>query len=306
MQPTLLILAAGMGTRYGGLKQIDHFGPSGETIMDYAVYDALRAGFGKVVFVIRHDFESDFRAMVGGKYESRVPVDYAFQELDDLPAGFRAPPGRTKPWGTAHAIWCARHSVREPFVSINADDYYGKRAFRAAAEHLLRSAVARAVPEYCVVGYPVLGTLSEHGAVARAICDIDEEGYLRGLVERTRLEKHGATGRYVDEGGNVCMLRGNEVVSMNMLGFSPPVFAQIERHLAHFLDAKAGAPDEPECLIPVVVGQILQEKVARMRVLRTVDAWFGVTHQGDKPEAMARIRKMVERGEYPSPIWNDA
>lgn len=306
MEPTLLILAAGMGTRYGGLKQIDPFGPSGETIMDYAVHDALHAGFGKVVFVIRRDFESDFRAMVGAKYESRVPVDYAFQELDDLPAGFRAPPSRAKPWGTAHAIWCARHLVHEPFVSINADDYYGKRAFRAAAEHLLRSAVAQAVPEYCVVGYPVLGTLSEHGAVARAICDIDEEGYLRGLVERTRLEKHGATGRYVDEGGNVCMLRGNEVVSMNMLGFSPPVFAQLERHLARFLEAKAGAPDEPECLIPVVVGQILQKKAARMRVLRTVDAWFGVTHQGDKPEAMARIRKMVERGEYPSPIWNDA
>jgi hypothetical protein len=305
MQPTLLVLAAGMGTRYGGLKQLDPFGPGGETLMDYAVYDALAAGFGRVVFVIRRDFEPTFRAGVGSRYESRVAVDYAFQELADLPSGCRPTPGRGKPWGTAHAIWCARGCVHEPFVSINADDYYGKRAFRAVAEHLRRPAAAQAVPEYCLVGYPVLATLSEHGAVARALCDIDENGFLRGLVERTRIERHGATGRYVDEAGNAHALEGNEVVSMNMLGFSPPVFAQLEQHLVRFLDGQQRAPDDSECLIPVVVDQILKEKAARMRVLRTTDTWFGVTHLSDKPKAMARIREMVERGDYPSPIWND-
>ena len=304
MPPTLVILAAGMGTRYGGLKQIDRFGPSGETIMDYAVYDALAAGFGKVVFVIRHDFETPFRALVGTKYESRVPVEYAFQELDDVPAGCFPTPSRTKPWGTAHAIWSARHCVREPFVSVNADDYYGKDAFQAVARHLLGVADAP-VPEYCLVGYPVLATLSEHGAVARAICNLDEEGYLRGLLERTRVEKTGATGRYLDDADHVRTLTGDEVVSMNMLGFSPAVFAQLERHLTEFFEGQRRAPDNSECLIPVVVDRILKESAARMRVLRTTGTWFGVTHQSDKPDVMARIREMVARGDYPSPIWND-
>jgi hypothetical protein len=303
MKPTLLILAAGMGSRYGGLKQIDRFGPNGETIMDYALYDALAAGFAKVVFVIRHDFESDFRAVVGSKYESRVSVDYVFQELDELPPGFTVPSGRTKPWGTAHAIWCARRCVRDPFVSVNADDYYGKGAFKAVAQHLVRPGAER-LPEYCVVGYPVLQTLSEHGAVARAICEIDEEGFLRALVERTRVERSGGTGRYVDEAGNVCILKGDEVVSMNMLGFSPSVFDQLERHLTRFLEVQNRTPGNSECLIPVAVNEILKEKAARMRVLPTADAWFGVTHAKDKPAAIETIREMVKRGEYRSPIWS--
>src|ERR1022692_3516508 len=168
MNSTLLVLAAGMGSRYGGLKQIDPFGPSGETIMDYSVYDSLRAGFAKVVFVIRREFESAFRAAVGDKYGSRISVEYVFQQLDDLPPGFTVPEGRTKPWGTAHAIWCARRAIAEPFVSINADDYYGKNAFKAVAEHLMRAATPESVPEYCMVGYPVLQTLSDHAAVTRA------------------------------------------------------------------------------------------------------------------------------------------
>jgi len=283
MNPTLLILAAGMGSRYGGLKQIDPFGPNGETIMDYSVYDGLAAGFAKVVFVIRRDFESEFRTVVGRKYENRMPVEYVFQELGDIPAGFTAPAGRTKPWGTAHAIWCARQSVKEPFLSINADDYYGRNAFKAAAAHLMQKDVGP-VPQYCMVGYPILQT----------------------LVERTKVERSGNTGRYLDEAGNARVLKGDEVVSMNMLGFLPSVFAQIERHFTRFLAGQDRTRDNSECLIPVVLGEILKEKAATMRVLPTADAWFGVTHAKDRPAAIETIRGMVKRGEYPSPIWNNS
>ncbi len=303
MNPTLLVLAAGMGSRYGGLKQIDRFGPSGETIMDYAIYDALAAGFAKVVFVIRHDLESDFRAVVGSKYESRVPVDYVFQEIDDLPQGFTVPAGRTKPWGTTHAIWCARHGVKEPFLSINADDYYGKNSFKAAAQHLMQ---AGCLPEYCVVGYPIMQTLSEYGAVARAICAVDEEGFLKALVERLRVERAGDSARYVDEAGNAHVLKGDEVVSMNMLGFSPVVFDQLERHLTRFLAVPNRTRDNSEIPIPVALNEILKEGTAKVRVLPTSDAWFGVTHAKDKPSAMETIRDMVKRGQYPSPIWNNS
>jgi hypothetical protein len=305
VSPTLLILAGGMGSRYGGLKQLDRFGPSGETIMDYALYDALAAGFDKVVFLIRHDFEAEFRAVVGRKYEGRVAVAYAFQELDELPPGFTVPPGRTKPWGTTHAIWCARHAIAEPFVSINADDYYGRSAFVAVAGHLRRPDIAGPVPEYCMVGYPVLQTLSEHGGVTRALCQVDDQGLLLGLDERTKVERAGATGRYLDESGRVCALRGDEVVSMNMFGFTPAAFAQLERHLASFLAAERQHPNDAESVIPVVVDRILKEKSARMRVLPTHDAWFGVTHAQDKPGVMATLARMVEQGAYPSPIWSN-
>jgi hypothetical protein len=294
---TLLILAAGMGSRYGGLKQMDGFGPSGETLMDYSIHDALEAGFDKVVFVIRRDFEADFRKVVGGKYESRVAVDYVFQAADELPSGFSVPAGRTKPWGTTHAIWCARHVLKGPFVSINGDDYYGKNAYKVVAKHL-----GAGSPEYCMVGYPVLRTLSDHGAVARAICQVDGQGLLQALVERLNVEKFGNTGRYVDEAGSACVLAGNEVVSMNMWGFTPAVFEQLERRFTTFLsDPKAGAS---ECIISVSLGQLVAEGDVRVRVLPTSDTWFGVTHADDKPGVMATIRGMVARGDYPSPVWN--
>ncbi len=306
MRPTLLILAAGMGSRYGGFKQIDSFGPSGETIMDYAIYDALAAGFGRVVFVIRHGFEEDFRAVVGSKYDKRVAVDYVFQEMDVLPAGFTPPIERSKPWGTAHAIWCARTCVSEPFACVNADDYYGKSAFRVVAAHLVGLDARAALPEYCIVGYPVLETLSQHGGVARAICQLDQHGFLTGLAERTGIEKAGATGKYADETGTVRTLRGDEVVSMNMMGFTPTVFAQIEQHLVPFLASQRQKPDNRECLIPEVVGKIVQAGAARVRVLPTSDRWFGVTHAKDKAAATQIIRAMVECGDYPSPIWPPA
>jgi len=294
---TLLILAAGMGSRYGGLKQMDGFGPSGETLMDYSIHDALAAGFDKVVFVIRRDFEAGFRKVVGAKYESRVAVDYVFQALDELPAGFTVPAGRSKPWGTTHAIWCARHAVKTAFVSINGDDFYGKNAYRVVAKHL-----GAGTPDYCMVGYPVLRTLSDHGAVARAICQVDGQGLLQALVERLNLEKSGNTGRYVDETGSERVLAGNEVVSMNMWGFTPAVFDQLERRFTRFLSGpNLGAA---ECIVAVSVGELVAEGAARVRVLPTSDNWFGVTHANDKPGVMDTLRGMVERGDYPSPIWN--
>lgn len=304
MKPTLLVLAAGMGSRYGGLKQLDGFGPSGETIMDYSVYDALGAGFGKVVFVIRREFESAFRTAVGDKYASRVPVEYVFQQLDDLPPGFTVPSGRTKPWGTTHAIWCARRAIAEPFVSINADDYYGKTAFKAVAEYLLRAPSAEHAADYCMVGYPILQTLSEHAAVTRAICRVDEGGFLESLAECSKVERTPDGAQYVDSGGETHLLDGDEVVSMNFWGFTPFVFEQLERHLTRFLENQREAPGASECLIPVVVGELLKEEMAKVRVLSTSDAWFGVTHPEDKPNVTKTIAEMVTRGDYPSPIWD--
>jgi hypothetical protein len=303
MRPTLLVLAAGMGSRYGGLKQIARFGPGGETLMDYAIYDALAAGFAKVVFVIRRSFGADFRAGVGSKYEGRVAVDYVFQEMSSLPQGFGTFAERTRPWGTAHAIWCARDVVREPFACVNADDYYGKSAFRVMAAHLSAPGVPGPRPEYSVVGYPVLQTLSEHGGVTRALCELDGEGYLTALTERAGMERSGATGRYLDESGATRVLKGDEVVSMNMMGFSPAVFAQLERELLAFLESQRRSPSNAECVLPVVMGKLIKNGAARMRVLPITDAWFGVTHAEDKAGVTRRIAEMVARGDYPSPIW---
>ncbi len=304
MKPTLLVLAAGMGSRYAGLKQIDGFGPSGETIMDYSIHDALAAGFGKVVFVIRRDFEAAFRAAVGSKYERRIAVDYVFQELGELPPGFSAPAGRIKPWGTTHAIWCARRAIAEPFVSINADDYYGKRPFAAVAEHLARAAGRAGVPEHCMVGYPVGETLSEHAAVTRAVCQVDAAGFLEALVERMKIERADGGARYFDESGAPHTLPGDAVVSMNFWGFFPSVFEHLEAHLARFLAAAGAGPGNPECLIPVSVGEMIRAGAAKVRVLPTTDRWFGVTHPQDKPGVVRTIREMVDRGDYPSPIWD--
>ncbi len=303
MEPTLLVLAAGMGARYGGLKQLERLGPSGETIMDYSVHDALTAGFTKVVFVIRRAFEAEFRSKVGSRYGSRVAVEYVFQELDQLPVGFVPHPTRQKPWGTVHALWCARECVRGPFCCVNADDYYGKRAFRIVFEHLMRPRSSGQLPEYCIVGYPILKTLSEHGAVTRAICELDEKGLLMDLTERRGVAQAEGGLRYLDATGTACHLEGTEAVSMNMMGFTPAVFGQLESELALFLEAQQRVPDESECVIPTVVGSLVRREVARVRVLPTSDTWFGVTHPADKPRVIEMIRRMVEKGEYPSPIW---
>jgi hypothetical protein len=300
---TLLVLAAGLGSRFGGSKQLARFGPGGETMMDYAIYDALAAGFDRVVFVIRRALEAEFRATVGSRYERRIAVDYVFQEIDDLPAGFVAPAGRRKPWGTAHAIYCARTRVCEPFANVNADDFYGQHAFRVMAQSLRQSSISGSLPEYYVVGYPVLSTLSDHGGVSRAICELDDEGFLLSLTERCGLVRAGTTGKYVDQAGAERILRGDEVVSMNMMGFTPTVFGQLERQLAVFLEQAHPREGEPELVLPEVIGKLIAQKAARMRVLPTPDAWFGVTYAQDKPAVTHLLAEMVKRGDYPSPIW---
>lgn len=303
MNPTLLILAAGMGSRYGGLKQIEPFGPNGETLMDYSLYDALRAGFEKVVFVIRRDFEADFRESVGRKYEKKTQVEYVFQELTDLPPGFTFPIDRPKPWGTAHAVWAARSVVKEPFVSINADDYYGRTSFQLVAQHLARPSASQRVPEYCMAGYRLSQTLSDHGAVARALCEVDGRGFLKNIIERTAIEASEAGPKFMDETGCLRILKGDEIVSMNIWGFPPSVFGQLERHFAKFLKTHNRSRETSEFYLPVAVDQILKEKSAKVRVLPTPDPWFGVTYQDDRAPVVRNMRGLVERGEYPSPLW---
>lgn len=297
MKPTLLILAAGMGSRYGGLKQIDPVGPGGETIIDYSIYDALRAGFGRLVFVIRRDIEVPFKEIVGARFEKRIPVEYVFQELDKLPPGFAVPPGRTKPWGTAHAILMAADAVREPFAAINADDFYGADSFRALAGHL-----SSGTPDYAMVGFVLRNTLSDFGSVARGVCATSPEGWLTGVVERTKIERSGAGATAAGEDGAVLRFTGDELVSMNMWGFTPALFAQLKIAFAEFLRAR-GREEKSECYIPSVVNDLIRTGAARARVLRTNAPWFGVTYREDRPFVVAGIRELIARGEYPEQLW---
>ncbi len=297
VKPTLLVLAAGMGSRYGGLKQIDPVGPSGETIIDYSVFDALRAGFGKLVFVIRRDLEQQFKELVGARFEQRLPVDYAFQELDNLPVGFTVPAGRTKPWGTAHAILMGDDAVEEPFAAINADDFYGAQSFQLLAKHLQSGS-----PDYAMVGFILRNTLSEHGSVARGVCQVGAGGYLQTVTELTKLEPAGSGARNTGPDGQITQLTGDEAVSLNMWGFTPAVFPQLRQRFREFLERR-GADPKAECYIPSVVAELIEAGEARVKVLRTKDAWVGVTYREDRPQVVESIRRLVARGEYPSRLW---
>lgn len=296
-KPTLLVLAAGMGSRYGGLKQIDPVGPDRETIIDYSIYDALRAGFGKLVFVIRHDIEAPFKQIIGARFEKRMAVEYVFQELDKLPPGFSVPPGRTKPWGTTQAILMAADVIHEPFAAINADDFYGAASFRVLAEHL-RSGSA----DYAMVGFILRNTLSEFGSVARGACRVGADGYLQGIAELTKIEKDGNGAKYTDAAGILHRLGGNETVSMNMWGFTPALFAQLREEFIAFLQ-KSGKDEKTECYIPLIVNNLTSTGRARCKVLRTTDAWFGVTYREDRPRVIESVRTLITRGEYPEKLW---
>jgi hypothetical protein len=296
-KPTLLVLAAGMGSRYGGLKQIDPVGPGGETIIDYSIYDALRAGFGKVVFVIRSDIEKDFREAIGARFERRTPVEYVFQELNQLPSGFSPPPGRTKPWGTAQAILAAAETIHEPFAAINADDFYGANSFRILAEHLRSGS-----PDYAMVGFILRNTLSEFGSVARGVCRADDKGFLESVTELTKIEKDGARVRYTDASGAAQSLTGDESVSMNMWGFTPALFEFLREEFTSFLK-KHGQEEKSECYIPTVINGLVTTRKVRCRVLRTTDSWFGVTYREDRPFVVEGIRRLIARGDYPEKLW---
>lgn len=292
-----------MGSRYGGLKQIDPVGPSGETVLDYAVFDALRAGFARVVFAIRRDFEAVFREKVGAKYAGRIAVDYVFQSVDALPHGFTAPAGREKPWGTGHAVWCARDAVREPFAVINADDFYGADSFRRLGEFLGRANAganerkqSETAPraKFAIVGFQLAKTLSEHGAVSRGVCAVSEDGKLRAIVERTGIE--------ASDVGPRRAFSGEEVVSMNCWGFTPELFVGLEEQLREFLAARRDEP-KSEFYLPAAVSTMIARAQADVEVLPTGSTWFGVTFREDKPRVVAAIAELVERGEYPVKLF---
>lgn len=300
MKPTLLILAAGMGSRYGGLKQVDGLGPNGETIIDYSVFDAIRAGFGKVVFVIRKSIEKDFLEVFGNRFNKLVKVEIAFQELDMLPQGFAVPEGREKPWGTAHAVWVTRHLIDEPFAVINADDFYGYDTFRVLAQELSRPNLEKG--SYFMVGYKLGNTLSEQGAVSRGICSTNADGFLLNVVERTHIERTGGVVKYEDENGNLVPVDENVPVSMNFWGFTPDFFEYTEKLMSDFFSNQIGNV-KAEFYIPTVVNRAIKEGVARCKVLETKASWFGVTYPGDRPQVVAKLKELTGKGEYPSPLW---
>jgi len=295
-KPTLLVLAAGMGSRYGGLKQIDPVGPNGETIIDYSIYDALRAGFGKVVFVIRRDIEDQFKKIIGVRFEKKVPVEYVFQELDKLPAGCAVPPGRTKPWGTGHAILMAAETVREPFAAINADDFYGATSFRVLAKHL-----GSGSGDFAMVGFVLRNTLSEFGSVARGVCKTNADSFLESVTEMTKIERDGGGAKTVGPDGKALALTGDETVSMNMWGFTPALFGDLQKLFAKFLEQR-GNEEKSEFYIPAAVNDLVRAGRARVKVLRTSDPWFGVTYREDRPFVVEGIRKLIARGDYPEKL----
>jgi len=297
MKPTLLIMAAGMGSRYGGLKQIDSVGPNGETIIDYSIYDALRAGFGKLVFVIRKEIEEPFKEIVGRRFEKRVAVEYVLQELEMLPAGFSVPAGRTKPWGTTQAILLAGGAIEEPFAVINADDFYGAEGYRVLAQQLQSGG-----EEYAMAGFVLRNTLSEFGTVARGVCRVSGDGYLESVVEMMKIEHDGAHAKNTEENGATTRLEGSEAVSMNMWGFTPRIFPQLEEHFRRFLEAH-GTEEKSECYIPRVVNDLVEAGQARVKVLRTGDSWFGVTYREDRPHVVENINKLIRGGAYPETLW---
>ena len=292
--PTLLVLAAGMGSRYGGLKQLDPVGPSGETILDYAVFDAIRAGFGRVVFVIRRDFAEEFRSKVGAKYAGRIEVDYVFQSADALPEGFTVPTGRERPWGTGHAVWCARGAINSPFAVVGADDFFSRDAFERLAGFLGGDLSAeRGRASFCMVGYRLVRTLSENGTVSRGICETGADGMLTSITERTAIDPS-----QLGAGG----LDPQQIVSMNCFGFTPALFDALDRELRLFLQAR-GAELKSEFYLPAVVSSMIALGQASVRVLPTTGEWFGVTNREDKPRVVAALAALVASGEYPERLF---
>lgn len=300
MKPTLIILAAGMGSRYGSLKQVDAVGPNGETIIDYSVFDALRAGFGKVVFVIRKDIEKDFLEVFGKRFDGKVPYEIVFQELDMLPEGISCPPDRVKPWGTAHAVWVCRNAVDEPFAVINADDFYGADSFRVLAKALTNPDLKQG--DYFMVGYHLKNTLSEQGSVSRGVCTVDQRSLLSDVVERTHIERIAGDVKFKNESGDMVAVDENSLVSMNFWGFTPNFFGHIDSMLNEFLSGSLANP-KAEFYIPTVVNRLIKNGNATCKVLPTTSQWFGVTYPGDKPVVMNSLKQLVDNGDYPSPLF---
>lgn len=303
-RPALVVMAAGIGSRYGGLKQIDPIGPHGEIIIDYSVYDAIAAGFERVVFIVRDEIKDEFSELIGRNIGNRCDAECVVQRADDLPSGFALPPERTKPWGTAHAVLACRHVIDTPFAVINADDFYGRAAYQALYDHLVSARDYAEAADYCMVGYRLVKTLTEHGHVARGVCVVSEDGYLVEIQERKRIQDFGGIPRFTEDGEHWLDLPRDSTVSMNMWGFTPSLIPELENRFAHFLRTTA-EPNTDEYLLPDLVGELVSEGKARVKVLREDAQWFGVTYREDRKTVQQAIRALVQRGVYPDDLWGD-
>ncbi len=303
-KPILVVMAAGMGSRYGGLKQIDPVGANGEIIMDYSLYDAHKAGFEKVIFIIRREREADFRQVIGDRIQSVFEVTYVYQEVDSLPAGFTVPEGREKPWGTGHAVLCAEAAIDAPFVVINADDFYGRQAFASIFTFLCQQETSNTIPySFGMVGYQLQNTLTENGHVARGVCELEGDK-LVSITERTRIESRPEGVAYTEDGEHWIPLANDTTVSMNLWGFSADFTQELKKDFKRFLtQAVSQNPLKAEFFLPSVVNQLLLEKKAQVKVLLSADKWYGVTYKEDKPLVCAAVKKMTEEGLYPSKLW---
>lgn len=306
-KPVLVVMAAGMGSRYGGLKQIDPVDKEGHIIMDFSIYDAVRAGFKKVVFIIKRENLEDFKKAIGDRLSRQVEVSYVFQELSNIPEGYQIPEGRVKPWGTGHAVLCCIHEIDGPFAVINADDYYGSHAFKAAYDFLTNTEDAYGTCQYMMVGYKLENTLTDNGHVSRGICVTDEEGYLVKIHERTHIEKRGSAAAYTeDEGKTWVEIPQGSIVSMNMWGFTPSILQELKERFTRFLDENLEKnPLKCEYFLPFVVDELLTEKKASVKVLKSMDKWYGVTYKEDKPQVVDAIQRLKDSGLYPQHLWEE-
>lgn len=303
MKPTLLLLAAGMGSRYGGLKQLDGLGPNGETIMDYSIYDAIQAGFGKIVFVIRKDFEEQFRTQVLSKYEGHIPTELVFQSIDNIPEGFSVPEGREKPWGTNHAVLMAKNVINEPFCVINCDDFYSRDCFKVIG-NFLANLPEGAKNQYAMVGFRVGNTLSENGTVSRGICTTNAEKHLVDVVERTKIERRNGKVQYIGDEGEWVVTDDNTPVSMNVWGFTPDYFEYSEAYFKEFLSDKKNIENKKsEYFIPLMVNKLINDGTASVEVLDTTSSWFGVTYPEDRESVVTKIQLLVDESVYPSKLF---
>jgi dTDP-glucose pyrophosphorylase len=301
--PGLIVMAAGIGSRYGGLKQIEPIGPEGEIILDYSIYDAKQAGFRKIVFVIKNEIQEAFQGRIDQTIGQHCEIAYAFQELGNLPQGIEVPQDRRKPWGTAHAVLICQHLVDTPFAVINADDFYGRTSFQALGTYLRSAQDRDDVYDFCMVGYNLKNTLTDHGHVARGVCTVDQAGYLEEVRERTRIEKFNGEVKYTENGETWVDIAGDSLVSMNMWGFTPVVFNELGGRFTHFLNEYRNNLINAEYFLPDVVNQLLEEKKAMVKVLQTQEQWFGVTYKEDRTRVKNAVQKLIQQGVYPENLW---